>query len=750
MSDKASQVTGKKKSITENNLTYSLFNPYLYHEAKVNIHLYEGMLIRRQHTDQSKLRILVDLIKNNEYKDITSHLIYNSFHLSTEEEKNGIWEDILEFREISKADIEKYRENYKSTCLNELLFRSNSINDPEKKLEYLREHDYKDSFSTQLKVQSFEVIADSDDDKLMSSGVHAPLEFIDRTSPINEYINGQLCCFTGDTEVYTDKGPVRFDELTRRFNEGEKFLTLSYHEGETILTKICNVFETKEVTELLEVELDNGSVFRCTPDHKVLTLNRGYVEMQDLTEDDELISIEDKYLKEYDLKDFYENPDRYSDIINHRDKYVYKITNTNNGMSYVGESKSSLSHRFFECSYYDSHFKVMLRDDLKPYVINHLKYIHMRESGLGGFKLSIYPWVDENSEKYLIESTNSLYPNGYNVSKDGKFKGNGLVPGFKRMSKGSRFYYIHESLVDVAKSHGLVEGLTDSLKRTCKLHLLKSSDGTLYRCSPEDLDEELSKGSTLYQNELMRNWRVGKVSIRKDRTFKLVPEDQIEQFESDGWEVASPLSGKIEMNNGSRTRFVYPDQVVSLESEGYVVGSINAWGNLIKRKFITNGNQIRNIPIEDEIPDGWRLGKGYTEGHRIRMGRDKESGKGFYTPGLQFRNGHLVAEKHRQNGTGFFNKEFLRKSWDILAEKKIGACHNPELRDISRNLALESLKNRRGLKCLEILNLLKDVDESSFNKVKSDLICQNPEDKKRYSTYKWFLNNVEFVNSLRK
>ena len=196
MSDKASQVTGKKKSITENNLTYSLFNPYLYHEAKVNIHLYEGMLIRRQHTDQSKLRILVDLIKDNEYKDITSHLIYNSFHLSTEEEKNGIWEDILEFREISKADIEKYRENYKSTCLNELLFRSNSINDPEKKLEYLREHDYKDSFSTQIRVQTFEEAADSDEDRLMSSGVHAPLSFIDRASPINEYLNGQLICIS--------------------------------------------------------------------------------------------------------------------------------------------------------------------------------------------------------------------------------------------------------------------------------------------------------------------------------------------------------------------------------------------------------------------------------------------------------------------------------------------------------------------------------------------------------------------------
>lgn len=312
MSDKASQVTGKKKSITENNLTYSLFNPYLYHEAKVNIHLYEGMLIRRQHTDQSKLRILVDLIKNNEYKDITSHLIYNSFHLSTEEEKNGIWEDILEFREISKADIEKYRENYKSTCLNELLFRSNSINDPEKKLEYLREHDYKDSFSTQIRVQTFEEAADSDEDRLMSSGVHAPLSFIDRASPINEYINGQLICYSGSpgcftkhTKVRTDKGNLSFLDISERIKTGEKFKTWTwdFKLGKFVESNIVDSFESTKVQVYLQVYYDDiegvQKQVSCTFDHRFLVKKESelqWIQAMDLVHGD-LIKSENGFIK---------------------------------------------------------------------------------------------------------------------------------------------------------------------------------------------------------------------------------------------------------------------------------------------------------------------------------------------------------------------------------------------------------------------------------------------------------------------
>lgn len=45
---------------------------------------------------------------------------------------------------------------------------------------------------------------------------------------------------------------------------------------------------TKYVTELVEVEVENGEVFRCTPDHPYLMDTGEYVAAEDLQPGDEL------------------------------------------------------------------------------------------------------------------------------------------------------------------------------------------------------------------------------------------------------------------------------------------------------------------------------------------------------------------------------------------------------------------------------------------------------------------------------
>lgn len=46
---------------------------------------------------------------------------------------------------------------------------------------------------------------------------------------------------------------------------------------------------TRKNAELLEIELENGNILKLTPDHKIYTKNRGWVEAQFLTESDDLI-----------------------------------------------------------------------------------------------------------------------------------------------------------------------------------------------------------------------------------------------------------------------------------------------------------------------------------------------------------------------------------------------------------------------------------------------------------------------------
>lgn len=93
-------------------------------------------------------------------------------------------------------------------------------------------------------------------------------------------------CFTEDTKVVTDKGELTFGELLERHNQGEIFKVISW-DTETqkeINPAMKSAFITKEVDELIEVELSNGEIYRCTPDHlHLLADGKTWVAAEELT-----------------------------------------------------------------------------------------------------------------------------------------------------------------------------------------------------------------------------------------------------------------------------------------------------------------------------------------------------------------------------------------------------------------------------------------------------------------------------------
>jgi hypothetical protein len=98
-------------------------------------------------------------------------------------------------------------------------------------------------------------------------------------------------CLTGDTIIMTEYGERTLEDL---YLKGEKnFKVYSYNEKDCkIEQSAANRVElTKEVTKIQELELENGEIIRCTPDHKFLTKNRGWVEAKDLNEEDDLVHI---------------------------------------------------------------------------------------------------------------------------------------------------------------------------------------------------------------------------------------------------------------------------------------------------------------------------------------------------------------------------------------------------------------------------------------------------------------------------
>ena len=105
-------------------------------------------------------------------------------------------------------------------------------------------------------------------------------------------------CFPGDSRVHTDKGLIGFAELVDRINHGEQFRVWTHDatdpekvRAEVEPTTPDAVMITGQ-NPIVRLELSNGGVIRCTPNHRFWTVNRGWVAAEDLDEVDRVRTLD--------------------------------------------------------------------------------------------------------------------------------------------------------------------------------------------------------------------------------------------------------------------------------------------------------------------------------------------------------------------------------------------------------------------------------------------------------------------------
>ncbi|MGH9091691.1 MAG: LAGLIDADG family homing endonuclease, partial [Acidimicrobiales bacterium] len=114
------------------------------------------------------------------------------------------------------------------------------------------------------------------------------------TAPNTGRINGSNPCFPGSARVHTDKGLIPFSELFDRANKGETFGVYTHDAtnpedpAEQVLLTGPEAFMITGYNDVVRLRFDNGMELRCTPGHRVFTVNRGYVEARHLTFSDEV------------------------------------------------------------------------------------------------------------------------------------------------------------------------------------------------------------------------------------------------------------------------------------------------------------------------------------------------------------------------------------------------------------------------------------------------------------------------------
>ena len=99
-------------------------------------------------------------------------------------------------------------------------------------------------------------------------------------------------CFSGDTKIaLVDGTSPTFLEAIERVKSGEKLFGYSVdHQGSIVVAELV---EPRKIgtEETIEIVLDNGTIVKCTPDHKFMTLKGDYIEAKDITTETSLMPL---------------------------------------------------------------------------------------------------------------------------------------------------------------------------------------------------------------------------------------------------------------------------------------------------------------------------------------------------------------------------------------------------------------------------------------------------------------------------
>jgi ribonucleotide reductase alpha subunit len=113
-----------------------------------------------------------------------------------------------------------------------------------------------------------------------------------------ERVRGTNPCFPGSARVHTDRGLLTFKELHALYLANEPFRVYTHNEtnqdspSSALSLSTPEAFAVTGINEIIALTFSNGAELRCTPSHRIFTTNRGFVEAQDLTKDDQVKLID--------------------------------------------------------------------------------------------------------------------------------------------------------------------------------------------------------------------------------------------------------------------------------------------------------------------------------------------------------------------------------------------------------------------------------------------------------------------------
>lgn len=235
---------------------YSLFNQYLFPEAKSNLHHLERYFKNDAFALQNTLiNRLIGLIRKYNYEDITDA----TFGLElmsdgkTADESQAIIAKIGQFRSYNKDQISIFRDKFKELCfggyIQDLKYKYES--DPVKFVEECQKFQYISNYSSKLQVKTFgQLNIDDLAEEYKSGGIKSSFDFINRNSPIGAYIPGQIVQIVGAPG--TGKSLFLQQEAVNMVKAGRKvhYMALGDLDELDVVIRMCAQYCGKSIREV--------------------------------------------------------------------------------------------------------------------------------------------------------------------------------------------------------------------------------------------------------------------------------------------------------------------------------------------------------------------------------------------------------------------------------------------------------------------------------------------------------------------
>ena len=367
-------------------------------------------------------------------------------------------------------------------------------------------------------------------------------------SQMEHSIGKDILCMTGDTVIYTIDGCKTLKSL-----EGSSVRVYTkYSDGSIKLSdKAVEIVKTKSVNKIYEIELEDGSILRCTENHRLKLKSGDYIEVQNLTEDMEL---DDGICAT---------------------SGIYCITNLINGKRYIGKSDNNVLERLKlhkKLSKTNKH----LRDSI-------LKY------GLDNFRFEILEICPKEicgkRERYWIEYYDSMN-NGYNFTTGGEGESGWHLSQQSRdlISKSWKTRVVSEETRKKLSEANKGKKWSDEMRKRASVNNRGEKNSFYGKHHTEETKRKISESHT-NPSESVRE------KLSKSRTKSNM--------------------GRVWINDGKSNKFIKPEDVESFIQNGWIIGRIMSNSSKIGKIWINKdcvNKQIEKDELKSYLESGWNKG----------------------------------------------------------------------------------------------------------------------------------------------